>query len=117
MADNSKKDEAHRASFDLIYVRSPEGKTMSCAVRDSVGDHLIGPFPANEAGPQIAEALLGFSELGLRDKNHAVSTYVAAHFENIIRGVNSAGISYPYYQEGKSPSTLFDYCKENPDSA
>jgi hypothetical protein len=54
------------AIFDLIYVSDPDGRTMSCAVRDSGGDHLIGPFPAKEAGPKMSRHCSAFLNLALR---------------------------------------------------
>lgn len=88
--------EARSAVFDLIYVSGPEGRTMSCAVGDSSGDHLIGPFPAKEAGPKIVAALTGFPELGFADAKEAEAAYVMAHFRNMSRKENFAGQAYPF---------------------
>lgn len=82
--------------FDLIYVSAPEGSTMSCAVTDSRGDHLIGPFPAKEAGPKIVAALTEFDELGFTDAQQAAAAYVMGHFLNMSRHENEAGQAYPF---------------------
>jgi 5-methylcytosine-specific restriction protein A len=62
-----------KAFFDLIYVSGPDGRTMSCAIRDSSGDKLIGPFPAKEAGPKIVAALVEHAELGFANAKEGVS--------------------------------------------
>jgi hypothetical protein len=84
------------AFFDLIYVSGPDDRTMSCAVRDSDGDHLIGPFPAKEAGAKIVDALTTYPELGLASKKEAETAYVMRHFANMSSKENMAGQSYPY---------------------
>jgi hypothetical protein len=84
------------AFFDLIYVSGPEGRTMSCAIRDSSGDTLVGPFPAKEAGPKIVAELVARPELGFATEKEAETAYVVAHFANMSRHQNSAGQSYPF---------------------
>jgi hypothetical protein len=84
------------AFFDLIYVSGPDGRTMSCAIRDSSGDTLIGPFPAKEAGPKIVAALMENPELDLADKAYAEAAYAMVHFRNMSRGENGAGQDYPF---------------------
>lgn len=84
------------AFFDLIYVSGSDGRTMSCAIRDSGGDTLVGPFPAKDAGPKIVDALMAHPELGLTDKKEAEAAYVFQHFANMSRKENRAGQSYPF---------------------
>lgn len=84
------------ASFDLIYVCSREGCTMSCAIRDSGGDTLVGPFPAKEAGPKIVVALAANPELGFTSEKEAETSYVFTHFRNMSRKENGAGQPYPF---------------------
>lgn len=93
------------AFFDLIYVlgSTPADRTMSCAVRTSAGDTLIGPFPVAQAGPQIAQALTGYPELGLTSPKDAETAYITAHFACMARGQNSAGQAYPYRLAESSP--------------
>jgi hypothetical protein len=85
-----------KAFFDLIYVSGPDGRTMSCAIRDSSGDKLIGPFPAKEAGPKIVAALVEHAELGFANAKEAETAYVCAHFHNMSRKENGAGQDYPF---------------------
>lgn len=80
--------------IDLIYVIDGDSKTMSCAV-EGLG-YLIGPYPANEAGPAIVSALMVLPELGLEDKGKAENAYTLAHFRNMARGENLAGQAYPF---------------------
>lgn len=84
------------AFFDLIYVSGSEGRTMSCAIRDSGGDILVGPFPAQEAGPKIVAALTSHPELGFANAKEAERAYITAHFANMSRQENRAGQSYPF---------------------
>ena len=84
------------AFFDLIYVSGPDGRTMSCAIRDSAGDQLVGPFPAKEAGPKIVAALTAHPELGFTKAKDAETAYMIAHFANMSRKENNAGQSYPF---------------------
>lgn len=86
------------AFFDLIYVTgpTPADRTMACAVHTSAGDTLIGPFPAADSGPHIARALTGYPELGLANPADAEQAYVIAHFANLQRGCNRAGLAYPH---------------------
>jgi hypothetical protein len=84
------------ATFDLIYVSHPDGQTMSCAVKDSSGDHMIGPFPGKEAGPRIVEGLMGFPELGFAEPKEAENAYIMTHFRNMSLKENSAGQPYPF---------------------
>lgn len=84
------------AFFDLIYVSGPDGRTMSCAIRDSGGDTMVGPFPAKESGPKIVAALLDHPELGFADAKEAEAAYVFAHFANMSRKENKVGQPYPF---------------------
>ncbi len=84
------------AYFDLIYLETEEGRTMSCGVFDDDGKfEMIGPFPAREAGPKIVEALLATPCLQLIDKKDAENAYMVCHFRNMNRGENAAGTEYP----------------------
>jgi hypothetical protein len=87
---------ATEAFFDLIYVSGPEGRTMSCAIMDSSGDTLVGPFPAKESGPKIVDALLEHPELGFADRKEAEAAYALQHFANMSRKENRVGQSYPF---------------------
>jgi hypothetical protein len=89
------------ALFDLIYVIRPDGRTMSCAIRDSSGDTLVGPFPAKEAGPRIVAELAARPELGFASAKDAETAYIVAHFRNMARHENDAGQSYPFEVGGK----------------
>lgn len=85
-----------QAFFDLIYVNGPSGRIMSCAIRDSGGDTLVGPFPAKEAGPKIVAALATHPELGFTSAKEAETAYICQHFTNMSRKENSAGQAYPF---------------------
>ena len=89
-------DPTREPSFDLIYLETSDGRTMSCGVFFDGESHLIGPFPAKESGPQIVDALFSIESFGFADRKEAETAYMIAHFRNMSRGSNDAGQDYPY---------------------
>lgn len=84
-------------TFDLIYVDSGGKRTMGCGILDTdcpEGAKLVGPFPADEAGPKIAEALV--NEGVVLTKEEAETAYIFEHFKNMHSGQNKSGQAYPF---------------------
>lgn len=83
--------------FDLIFVQAPSGRSMSAGVVFADGTTTqVGPFPSVGAFGPIAEALRALDPEQFDDEQQTQLRLTVMHFQNMSRGANDAGQSYPF---------------------